>query len=167
MSVLERLFGRPAGDSGMPKALRLRVIRPVFESVTIQEENGAYLFGEPLTCSQSVFETFRFLQQETKEHFVALHLDSKNRLVCIDLVASGSMSACIVHPREVFKSALLSSAAALILVHNHPSGDPSPSREDTEITKRLREAGDLLGVRVLDHIIIGETYLSMADRGLF
>jgi len=165
MSVLENLFGR-IDETGRPRALRLRVIRPVFESVTIQEESGAYLFGNPLTCSQTVYDTFRFLQQETKEHFLALHLDSKNRLVCVDHVASGSLSACVVHPREVYKSALLSSAAAMVLLHNHPSGDTTPSREDLELTSRLKEAGELLGIRLLDHLIVGESYLSMADRGM-
>ena len=165
MSVLENIFGCP-DDTGMPRTLRLRMIRPVFESVTIQEESGAYLFGNALTCSQAVFDTFRFLQQETKEHFLSLHLDSKNRLICVDHVASGSLSACVVHPREVYKSVLLSSAAALVLVHNHPSGDTTPSREDLKPTRRLKEAGDLLGIRLLDHLIVGESYLSMADRGM-
>ena len=165
MSVLENIFGCP-DDTGLPRALRLRVIRPVFESVSIQEESGAYLFGHALTCSQTVYDTFRFLQQETKEHFLALHLDSKNRLVCVDHVASGSLSACVVHPREVYKSALLSSAAAMVLLHNHPSGDTTPSREDIALTTRLKEAGDLLGIRLLDHLIVGESYLSMADRGM-
>lgn len=165
MSIIESLF-REAGSEDLPRSVRLRIIRPVFEPVTVNETAGVYLTERPLTCSQVVFETFRFLQQEAKEHFLALHLDGKNRLVCIDHVSTGSLSACIVHPREVFKSVLLSSAAALILVHNHPSGDVTPSREDEEITKRLKEAGELLGVRLLDHVIIGDSYLSMADRGL-
>ncbi len=97
---------------------------------------------------------------------MALHLDGKNRLCCLDIISVGSLNQSIVHPRETFKTALLSSAAAIILVHNHPTGDPTPSREDLEITRRLREAGDLLGVRVLDHVIIGETYTSFADRGM-
>lgn len=117
MSIVESLFGEGAkeGEEGLPRAVRLRIIRPVFEPVTVNETAGAYLTGEPLTCSQAVFETFGFLQQETKEHFLALHLDGKNRLVCIDHVSSGSLSASVVHPREVFKSVLLSSAAGLIL----------------------------------------------------
>ena len=104
--------------------------------------------------------------QETKEHFLCVHLDGKNRLSCVDRVAVGSLNSAIVHPREVFKTALLSSAAALILIHNHPSGDPTPSREDLELTGRLKEAGELLGIKVLDHVIIGDTYVSLCERGL-
>ncbi|PLX91032.1 MAG: DNA repair protein RadC, partial [Desulfuromonas sp.] len=96
-----------------------------------------------------------------------LHLDSKNRIVCLDQVSTGSLNASIVHPREVFKSAMLSSAAAILFLHNHPSGDPTPSKEDLELTKRLKEAGELLGVRVLDHIVIGSgCYQSLADKGI-
>ena len=114
-----------------------------------------------------MFELFRFLSNETKEHFLALHMDSKNRILCLDHVSSGSLNASIVHPREVFKGCLLSSAAAVLFLHNHPSGNPDPSKEDLELTTRLKQAGDLLGLRVLDHIIIGEDrYVSLADQGL-
>ena len=92
-----------------------------------------------VTTSGDVFGLFAFLANETKEHFLALHLDSKNHVLCIDHVSSGSLNASIVHPREVFKGVLLSSAAAILLLHNHPSGDPTPSREDLELTGRLRE----------------------------
>ena len=110
---------------------------------------------------------FDFLSRETKEHFWAVHLDSKNRMLCLDQVSTGSLNASIVHPRDCLKSALLSSAAAIVFVHNHPSGDATPSREDIEITKRLKECCDLLGIRCLDHIIVCENeYVSFADRGL-
>ena len=143
---------------------RIRQIKSVYE-------NGPdYCTAHPrdrFTTSKEVFEFFKNMCDETKEHFVTLHLDSKNRLACMDVVSTGSLNASIVHPREVFKTALLSNAAALILIHNHPSGDPTPSREDLELTGRLKEAGELLGLRVLDHIIIGEDcYVSLADRGL-
>ena len=83
-------------------------------------------------------------------------------------ISEGSLNQSIVHPREVFSPAVRESAAAVILVHNHPSGDPTPSREDLEISRRLKEAGELLGIRVLDHIIIGDnTYVSFVERGLF
>ena len=94
-------------------------------------------------------------------------LDSKNRLIKEVQISEGSLSASIVHPREVFAPVLRESAAAVLFIHNHPSGDPTPSREDIEITKRLKEVGDLMGVRVLDHIIIGNgDFVSLADRGL-
>ena len=149
------------------KTIRLKCLRPVYERQVIREKAPAYLNTQRFTHSRDIFELMRDLQLEAKEHFLSLHLDNKNRLLCLDRVSVGSLSASIVHPREVFKSALLSSAAAIILVHNHPSGDTDPSREDLEITKRLKEAGELLGIRVMDHIIVGDdAYMSFADRGL-
>ena len=102
-----------------------------------------------------------------KEVFVALLLDSKNRLLREVQISAGSLDASIVHPREVFAPALRESASAILFIHNHPSGDPTPSREDIAITARLKQGGELLGIRVLDHIIIGKgVYVSLADRGL-
>ena len=99
--------------------------------------------------------------------FITLHLDGKNRIICMDLVSIGSLNQSIVHPREVFKTALLSNAAAIILVHQHPTGDPGPSSEDLAITRRLKEAGEIMGIKVLDHIIVGDgEYLSFVERGL-
>lgn len=107
------------------------------------------------------------LDSNDREEMVALMLDAKHRVVAVHSVAVGSLSMCIIHPREVFKAAIVSNAAALIIAHNHPSGDPTPSREDHELTKRLREAGALLGITILDHIVIGEEcrYYSFADSG--
>lgn len=166
MSPVETLFGPPSNKK-KPRSLRVKIIRPVFEWLTIAESAAEYLNGTtPVNTSQGVYEMFSFLRSETKEHFLALHLDGKNRLVCLDHISAGSLTASIVHPREVFKSVLLSSASAIILVHNHPSGDPTPSREDHEITRRLKDGADLLGIRLLDHVIIGDQCLSFADRGL-
>ncbi len=163
MSVIESLFQRTGSDE--LRSVRLKIIRPVFESIEVNEAAETYLTGEPLNCAQTVFESFKFLQRETKEHFLALHLDTKHQLLCIDHISTGSLSATVVHPREVFKSVLLSSAAALIIVHNHPSGDPTPSQEDREITIRLKRAGELLGIKLLDHVIIGTDFSSMAELG--
>jgi DNA repair protein RadC len=123
---------------------------------------------ERYTAPQAVFAHFHErLRDHKRERFIALLLDSKNRLLREVGISEGSLTASIVHPREVFGPAVRESAAAILFVHNHPSGDPTPSREDLEITQRLKEAGDLMGVRVLDHIIIGnEGYVSLADRGL-
>jgi len=96
-----------------------------------------------------------------------LHLDGKNKIQCIDLVSVGSLNQSIVHPREVFKSACLSNAAAMILIHPHPTGDPNPSSEEINITRRLKEAGEILGIKRVDHIIVGDgQYLSFVERGL-
>jgi DNA repair protein RadC len=150
------------------KPLRFKIIRPVYETLTVNDAAAQYFEPrEAISSSSHVVRLFDFLGRETREHFWTVHLDSKNKLLCLDPVSTGSLNASIVHPREVFKSCLLSSAAALLLVHNHPSGDPSPSAEDREITARLKEASELLGIRLLDHVIIGtDRHYSFADQGL-
>ena len=103
-----------------------------------------------------------------REHFWTLLLDGRHTLIGLHLVAIGSLTAAVVHPREVFKAAIAGNAAALVLAHSHPSGDPSPSSEDLALTRRLCEVGDLVGIRVLDHIVLGEApaFRSLADDGL-
>jgi DNA repair protein RadC len=102
-----------------------------------------------------------------REQFQVVLLDQKNKIIKDVMVSQGSLTASVVHPREVFNIAIRDSAAAIICVHNHPSGDPQPSREDRALTTRLGEAGRLLGIQVLDHIIVGrDTYMSFADEGL-
>ncbi len=124
--------------------------------------------GERFTSSAEVFRHYHErLRDHKREVFLALLLDGKNRVIREVQVSEGSLTASIVHPREVFAPVVRESAAAVLFIHNHPSGDPTPSREDLEITTRLREAGELMGVRVLDHIIIGSgEYVSFVDRGL-
>lgn len=124
--------------------------------------------GARYTSSREVFTHFHErLRDYKREVFLSLLLDSKNRVLREIQVSEGSLNASIVHPREVFLPIIRESAAAVLFVHNHPSGDPDPSREDLELTSRLRDAGNLMGVRVLDHIIIGSgRYVSLADRGL-
>jgi len=124
--------------------------------------------GARFTTSCEVFAHFHErLRDRKKEVFLSLLLDSKNRVLREIQVSEGSLNASIVHPREVFQPVVRESAAAVLFVHNHPSGDPTPSREDLELTTRLHQAGQLMGVRVLDHIIIGSgRYISLADQGL-
>jgi DNA repair protein RadC len=108
------------------------------------------------------------LRAKKKEHFLALLLDTRNQLIKIAQISIGSLDSSIVHPREVFKEAISASAAAVILVHNHPSGDAEASEDDIKLTKRLSEAGELVGIDVLDHIIIGgKNFLSLKREGLF
>ncbi len=100
-----------------------------------------------------------------KEHFIILMLNTKNFLLGVETVSIGSLNSSIVHPRELFKSAINKSAAAIILAHNHPSGDATPSREDIEVTKRIKSGGQLLGIDVIDHIIIGDnSYYSFKEE---
>ena len=108
------------------------------------------------------------LKGKKKEHFLVLCLDTRNRLIDRKLVSMGSLDTSIVHPREVFKEAVSACAASVIFAHNHPSGDPEPSKEDVELTKRLAKAGEIMGIAVLDHIIVCEnTHLSLKARNLF
>jgi len=101
-----------------------------------------------------------------KEHLTALYLDTKNNIIKEEVISIGSLNANIVHPREVFKSALMESSASVILTHNHPSGDPAPSREDIAVTEKLVEGGKILGISVLDHVIIGDgRYISLKEEG--
>jgi DNA repair protein RadC len=104
---------------------------------------------------------------ETREHFHVLMLNTKNRLLCDPYeVSVGSLNASLVHPRELFKAAIRISAAAVVITHNHPSGDPTPSGADIQLTRRIVKAGDVLGIDVLDHVVIGDTPASLRDLGL-
>ncbi len=127
----------------------------------------AWKEGEPFRGSGDIYAHFRErLAAENREHFYAVLLDNKNRKIRDVLLSLGSLTASIVHPRDVFAQVVKHSAAAVIFLHNHPSGDATPSKEDIEITRRLREIGDVMGVRVLDHIIIGKgRYVSFVDDG--
>ncbi|HBZ83233.1 MULTISPECIES: JAB domain-containing protein [Brevibacillus] len=97
----------------------------------------------------------KFLQETDREQFFLLCLNTKNEPTAIHTVSVGSLDASIVHPREVYKTAILANSAAVIVAHNHPSGDPTPSNQDLKVTRRLQEAGEILGITILDHIIVG------------
>ncbi|MCX9085778.1 MAG: DNA repair protein RadC [Candidatus Methanoperedens sp.] len=106
------------------------------------------------------------MREQKKEMFIELCLDTKNQILKEEVISVGSLNANVVHPREVFKLALTESAAHIIVAHNHPSGDPTPSREDIEITKKLVETGTIMGITVLDHVIIGDgRHFSLKEAG--
>jgi DNA repair protein RadC len=108
------------------------------------------------------------LRDADREHFVAVLLSTKNHVLDVVTVSVGSLSASIVHPREVLKPAIQASAAAVIVAHNHPTGVPTPSPEDVELTRRLDRAAELIGIRLLDHVIVGDgTYESLRESGCF
>ncbi|MGF9796874.1 JAB domain-containing protein [Brevibacillus agri] len=118
--------------------------------------------------ASDVVELFReFLQETDREQFFLLCLNTKNEPTAIHAVSIGSLDSSIAHPREVFKAAILANSASVIVAHNHPSGDPTPSNPDIEVTKKLQEAGELLGITLLDHIIVGSegAYYSLKERG--
>lgn len=137
----------------------------------IQLVKDAEIVMERQERISSPAEVLAVLQQvigdTDREHFVIAMLDLKNKVIGVNTVSIGSINSSIVHPREVFKPAILVSAASVILCHNHPSGDPSPSSEDLNVTKRIREAGDIIGIKVLDHIILGDgEHFSFKEKGL-
>jgi DNA repair protein RadC len=123
--------------------------------------------GERFGSSREIFQRYRArFFAARKEYFVSLNLNSKNQLIREVLISVGSLSTSVVHPREVFAPAVRDSSAAILFLHNHPSGDPVPSREDRECTQRLCQAGKILGIRCLDHIVLGfDDYFSFADGG--
>lgn len=124
--------------------------------------------GEALRSSEDVFRHFsERLAKEKREMFYVVLLNNKNRKIREVKISEGSLTASLVHPREVYNPVIRESAAAVIFVHNHPSGDPAPSPEDLEITRRLKEVGEVMGIRVLDHVVIGhDRYYSFSDRGM-
>jgi len=121
-----------------------------------------------VATSRDLYNTVRdACDQADRECFFAIMLDQRHKILSIELVSMGSLTASLVHPREVFRPAIREGAAAIAFAHNHPSGDPTPSPEDMSLTKRLRDAGDILGIRVVDHVVIGDgRYVSFSDEGL-
>ena len=142
---------------------------PVYR-VSLVRESRLHCYHKQIRSSADASTLLHtYLADVDREHFVVLMLDQKNKIIGIHTVSIGSLSASVVHPREVFKPAILSNAANILLAHNHPSGQPQPSQEDRVLTVRLVAAGKLLGISVLDHVIIGDgtsAYFSFADEGL-
>ena len=142
------------------------------EVVGIQmvRERTVFYNGNRLTAPElSAEAVISVIGNPDREYFVALHLNGKNVIQSVSVISQGSLNQSIVHPREVFKAALLSNAASVILSHNHPSGDLTPSQEDIAITRRLKDAGDIMGIKILDHIIVNTDtgdYRSFVQDGL-
>jgi DNA repair protein RadC len=141
----------------------------VYELKVVRERRPGYGPASAIRTSADIYKVFRErFDAADREEFLALFLDGKNRVQAFHVVSVGSLTASIIHPREVYKAAIVANAAALIVVHNHPSGDPTPSAEDLAITQRLKQAGELLGIRLLDHVVIGDgRYVSFVDKGFF
>lgn len=136
-------------------------------ALKLVKADRTYETGPRYTSPRMVFDICKDMAALDREHFAVLHLDVKNRIIAKETVSIGSLTQAIVHPREVFKAAVHNGSAALILAHNHPAGDPTPSNDDILITQKLKAAGEIIGIRVLDHIIIGDRlYHSFADEEL-
>lgn len=121
--------------------------------------------GDRVRTPEEVFNLCIDLQGLAQECFQVLTLNAKNELIDRHLVSLGIVNASLVHPREVFRAVVIDSAIAVVLVHNHPSGDPSPSGEDINLTKQLIKAAAIMGIEIQDHVIIGKTFLSMRENG--
>lgn len=133
---------------------------------TLKEEYKTYETRPNMSSPEKVYEVLKPLFPTDKEVFFLLSLNTKNGITAIRTISMGSLNANIVHPREVFRAAIFDGAAHIIVAHNHPSGDPTPSREDIEITKKLVETGNIIGIAVLDHVIIGDgRHFSLKEAG--
>ena len=173
---LLRQFGGLAGlkQVSIPELCSVNGIGPAKAAQILASlELGRRSLAQPLNrelralSSRDIYHHYHPLLRDMKrEIFKLLLFDGKNRLIKDTTISTGSLSLNIVHPREVFKPAVRESASSVILLHNHPSGDPTPSPEDRELTRRLVKAGRIMGIKVLDHIVIGDgRYVSFADQG--
>jgi DNA repair protein RadC len=144
-----------------------RKLEVVSKKVAIAEGESDYL-NAVIKSPEDVFALFRrTFENQPVEIFLVIHLKSNNGVGAFEIVTKGTLNSSLVHPREVFRAAIIQNAASLILAHNHPSGNPEPSAEDVSITRQLVESGRLLGIPVHDHIIFAdEVYTSFAERGL-
>lgn len=136
-------------------------------------ELGSRLFKEKtekeiyINSPEDVAKEIEYIKENKKENFIVLYLDARNKLIYKETVSIGTLNANLVHPREVFEPAVRHLAAQIVLAHNHPSGDPQPSEDDIEITKRLMESGKILGIDVVDHIVIAKTnFVSLKEKNL-
>ena len=149
---------------GLCKAAQIQAAIELGKRISANSGEEKIKVDSPLVVVDLLMEEMRYLK---KEHFKTIILDTKNQIISIENTSVGNLNASIVHPREVFNIAIRRSANAVILVHNHPSGDPTPSTEDINITHRLIEAGNIIGIKVLDHIIIGDNkYISFKQRNI-
>lgn len=140
---------------------------PLYRLQVVKESHSPLYGASKMSDSHDVSRFLRaHFEGRPHEEFLVLFLDAKHAPVGYQVVSVGSLTLSIVHPREAFKTAVCMNAAAVIFAHNHPSGDPTPSQEDRALTQRLVSAGELLGIRVLDHVVVGEgRHVSFADEG--
>lgn len=149
---------------GNAKASQLMAIVELSKRFRSYRSGEEYKVCSPKDAAQYVMEEMRGLSQEILK---VIMLDTKNKVINEKNVSMGSINSSIVHPREVFKEAILKNSASIIIFHNHPSGDPTPSSEDINVTHRIKESGKILGIDVLDHIIIGDgRFISLKEKGV-
>lgn len=137
-------------------------------TIKMEKEKNILVDNKKISSPKDVYELMKdYLKGADREYLVLLSLDMKNNINSINTVSIGSLNSSIVHPREIFKTAILSNAASIILIHNHPSGDTTPSKEDINITYRIKESGKMLGIELLDHVILGDnSYSSLKEKSI-
>ena len=157
----------------MSNSFNLELFRKTYKGPTVRvklvvtEAEAAYLPTTPFTSSSQVADYFSSLEEEPREVLIAMYLNNKHRALGIEEVSKGTLTASLCEPRAILQGAILANAAALILVHDHPSGNPEPSPEDIAVTKNLKQLTDIVPIRLLDHVIIGrKSYYSLADHGV-
>lgn len=149
---------------GSAKAAQIKAAIEFGHRLALFSEEGRPSIGGPQDVSNLLMPELRY---QKKEHLKSILLNTKNKVLAIKTVSVGDLSSSIVHPREVYKDAVIASAASIIVAHNHPSGDPTPSAEDVAVTKRLIQSGEIMGIDLLDHIVLGDgTFVSLKERGL-
>ncbi|SFH20738.1 DNA repair protein RadC [Desulfotomaculum arcticum] len=148
---------------GIEKSIRLAAAFELARRMTKLMPEDLPFIKSPEDAAALVMEEMRYLD---REHFWALLLNTKNQVIARETISIGTLNSSPIHPRELYKNAVRRSAAGLVLVHNHPSGDPTPSQQDIEVTKRLIEAGNIIGINVLDHLVIGDSkFVSFKAKG--
>jgi len=148
---------------GEAKAVQVMAAIEIGRRISNLTFEDRYVIRSPEDGANFLMNDMRFLNQE---HFVCLYLNTKNQVIHQQTIFIGSLNASIVHPREVFREAFRRSAASIVCAHNHPSGDPAPSKEDIDVTRRLVECGKMIGIDILDHLIIGDKkYVSLKEKG--
>ncbi len=149
---------------GECKAAQILAAIEIGKRINFRDALEKVKINEPSTIANLYMDEMRYLE---KEHFRIALLNTKNQIIVTEEISVGTLNASIVHPRDVFMAAIKRNANSMILIHNHPSGDPTPSNEDMNITNRLVDAGNLIGIKVLDHIIIGDNrYISFKEKNL-
>ena len=163
---LSDIFNNPRAISGIgeKKTLTLLAIKELAKRLACRVNTKIEIIHGPEDVAHFAMPRYR---DEKKEHFAVMLLNTKNHIIGLRDISIGSLCASVVHPREVFRETVIHAAASIILIHNHPSGDPSPSREDISVTARLVKAGRIFDIPVLDHIILGNNrWVSMKEKGL-
>ena len=149
---------------GMAKAATILAAVELGRRLALKAAEERMIVHGPADAASYVMPRFRF---ERREHFAVLLLNAKNHILALKTISVGTLTSSVVHPREVFQAAIEQSAASVILVHNHPSGDPAPSGEDLAVTRRMVEAGEIMDIPVLDHVIVGyDKFISLKEEGM-